>query len=243
MIVFAHRGASGSAPDNSVRAFDLAIDLGTNAIESDARVTIDGKLVFFHDWAVKLSGKAWFPVSLLPSSRMLAMDLGDGQRVPLVSDIFSHFRKRGNLDAISWSIDIAGNRAFKQLLDTARAFSIERNVFACFERPDPFLRWKRAAPSMHMVWSIRGHAIKDIGTRGIINVCKSNGVDVLNLKVSEAYPDLVEETRAEGLRVFIWDVHDKQRYDAALAYRPDAIYTNYPEKVLGGSWNGMPAKR
>jgi glycerophosphoryl diester phosphodiesterase len=48
-FVVAHRGASGSAPENTLAAFSRAIAAGAHAIELDARLTADGKVVVFHD--------------------------------------------------------------------------------------------------------------------------------------------------------------------------------------------------
>lgn len=48
-LVCAHRGASAYHPDNSVAAFEAAIDLGADMIEADVRRTPDGRLVLAHD--------------------------------------------------------------------------------------------------------------------------------------------------------------------------------------------------
>jgi glycerophosphoryl diester phosphodiesterase len=49
VIVFAHRGASIELPENTLEAFRLALDLGADALETDARITRDGKVVLHHD--------------------------------------------------------------------------------------------------------------------------------------------------------------------------------------------------
>jgi glycerophosphoryl diester phosphodiesterase len=48
-IVYAHRGASFELPENTLEAFALAIDLGADAIETDAHMTRDGRIVLSHD--------------------------------------------------------------------------------------------------------------------------------------------------------------------------------------------------
>jgi glycerophosphoryl diester phosphodiesterase len=49
MIVFAHRGASWEAPENTLEAFELAVEQGADYVEFDARVGPDGTLVVHHD--------------------------------------------------------------------------------------------------------------------------------------------------------------------------------------------------
>ena len=48
-LLYAHRGASLELPENTIEAFQLALDLGANAIETDAHLTRDGRVVLSHD--------------------------------------------------------------------------------------------------------------------------------------------------------------------------------------------------
>jgi glycerophosphoryl diester phosphodiesterase len=49
VVNYAHRGASGYAPENTLAAFGLAAELGAQAVELDVRRTLDGALVVLHD--------------------------------------------------------------------------------------------------------------------------------------------------------------------------------------------------
>ena len=48
-MIYAHRGASAELPENTLEAFRLALELGATAIETDAHVTRDGRIVLCHD--------------------------------------------------------------------------------------------------------------------------------------------------------------------------------------------------
>ena len=50
--VFAHRGASGYAPENTLEAFELAVRMGADGVELDVHMTRDGELVVAHDEAL-----------------------------------------------------------------------------------------------------------------------------------------------------------------------------------------------
>ena len=47
--IFAHRGASAYAPENTLEAFDLAVKMGADGVELDVHMTKDGELVVAHD--------------------------------------------------------------------------------------------------------------------------------------------------------------------------------------------------
>ena len=49
MRVFAHRGYSGAYPENTMLSFQKAVEVGTDGIELDVRLSEDGKVVVFHD--------------------------------------------------------------------------------------------------------------------------------------------------------------------------------------------------
>ena len=55
-IAFAHRGARAHAPENTVEAFQLAIRLGANGLETDAWITKDGEVVLDHDGTARIRG-------------------------------------------------------------------------------------------------------------------------------------------------------------------------------------------
>ena len=48
-LVIAHRGASGDAPENTMAAFELAVDQGADVVELDVHLTLDGHPIVFHD--------------------------------------------------------------------------------------------------------------------------------------------------------------------------------------------------
>lgn len=48
-IIYAHRGASAELPENTLAAFARALEVGADAIETDAHMTRDGRVVLVHD--------------------------------------------------------------------------------------------------------------------------------------------------------------------------------------------------
>ena len=54
--IWAHRGASGYAPENTLESFELAIEQKADGIELDVQMTKDGELVVIHDETIDRTG-------------------------------------------------------------------------------------------------------------------------------------------------------------------------------------------
>jgi glycerophosphoryl diester phosphodiesterase len=93
-IVIAHRGASAYAPENTLKAFALAADMGAEMSELDVICTSDGTLVVFHD---DTTGR-WEPtdrvVRDITYADMQSLDIR-GERVPLLAEVLELARTRG----------------------------------------------------------------------------------------------------------------------------------------------------
>src|SRR3954452_18398025 len=88
-LVLGHRGASAYAPENTFAAFDLAVEMGADGIETDVRATRDGVLVLLHDETVDRTTDGTGVVAELNRAQVDALDAGSwfgvayaGERVP-----------------------------------------------------------------------------------------------------------------------------------------------------------------
>ncbi|MBM4413353.1 MAG: glycerophosphodiester phosphodiesterase [Chloroflexi bacterium] len=93
-IVIAHRGASAYAPENTLKAFDLAADMGADMCELDVGLTADGKLAVFHDDTTGRWESQDRPIGQLTMAQMQQLDIR-GERVPELSAVLDLARARG----------------------------------------------------------------------------------------------------------------------------------------------------
>src|SRR6266550_9364554 len=89
-----HRGASALAPENTLRAIELAIDLGLDLVEVDVYLSRDGEVVVIHDENLRrLAGRSE-AVADLTAAELSRVDLGAGQGVPRLVDVLRLARGR-----------------------------------------------------------------------------------------------------------------------------------------------------
>ena len=230
VLIFAHRGASGHAPENTIESFDRAIELGTNAIETDVKATMDGQLVLFHDYGI---GK--FPLyrPLLTLTANQLQRRVTGTIVPRVVDVFLHYRRKRMLHDITWSIDIPSRFVIHRLLVIAKAFKNYDTLYFCNEQPTVLGRWARdGIPAERVVWSIRDRQIARLGENGIVGTCKRNDISIINVKEGWLSRRLASVINDAGLRLFIWDCHDERSINRAYSLDPEAIYSNFPDVAM-----------
>ncbi|MEA3345532.1 MAG: glycerophosphodiester phosphodiesterase [Chloroflexota bacterium] len=101
-LIFAHRGASYRAPENTLSAFRLARDMGADGIELDVQLSRDGVPVVIHDATVDRTTDGSGTVADLTLAELKRLDAGSwfssefaGERIPTLNEVFSVRRTDG----------------------------------------------------------------------------------------------------------------------------------------------------
>jgi glycerophosphoryl diester phosphodiesterase len=94
-VVFAHRGASAWAPENTLAAFRLAVEHGSPAIELDVKLTADRQVVVLHDQTVDRTTNGHGDLRRFTLADLREMDAGSpfsaqyqGERIPTLAEVF-----------------------------------------------------------------------------------------------------------------------------------------------------------
>lgn len=75
-LVVAHRGADAAAPENTMEAYRLAVEMGADAVELDVHLTADGKLALMHDETVERTTDLTGPIASMTLKQLRAADAG-----------------------------------------------------------------------------------------------------------------------------------------------------------------------
>ncbi|MGB3328127.1 MAG: glycerophosphodiester phosphodiesterase family protein [Thermomicrobiales bacterium] len=89
MKIYAHRGASIEFPENTLAAFQRAIDLGVHGIELDVHLAADGVPVVIHDETVDRTTNGVGAVNTLTVDALHALDAGNGNPVPTLDEVLA----------------------------------------------------------------------------------------------------------------------------------------------------------
>ncbi|MCA1553294.1 MAG: glycerophosphodiester phosphodiesterase, partial [Chloroflexi bacterium] len=93
----AHRGASAHAPENTLLAFQRAIELGADLSELDLHLSKDGALIVMHDHTVERTTNGHGAIANLTLAELKQLDAGDGERVSTLPEVIDLVRGRSGL--------------------------------------------------------------------------------------------------------------------------------------------------
>lgn len=122
-VVFAHRGASKFAPENTLASFQKALDMGAQALELDVTLSRDGKVIVIHDDRVDRISNGSGEVSNLLLSEIQKLDAGSwfspqfkGEKIPALEEVFNLVKKQA---LINIELKNAGKRNQELVQKTA----------------------------------------------------------------------------------------------------------------------------
>ena len=94
-LVCAHRGASGYAPENTMKAYRLADKLGAHACENDVHLTKDGEIVVIHDSNISRVSNGKGEVEKMTLAELRKYDFGEGEKIPTLDECLAFFDASG----------------------------------------------------------------------------------------------------------------------------------------------------
>jgi len=228
--VWAHRGACGYAPENTMPAFKLALDMDADGIELDVHFSKDGKIVVCHDEKIDRTSNGQGKITDYTYEELLAFDFGvkfapefKGTKIPLLSEVYELFAPTGKVVNVEIkSIDPAIPAA---LVALEKECGMEgRVIYSSFDH-EQIARTLVADPNAFIAPLYSFNMVK--AWDYVANIPakashpKMNQVDL--------YPEYVEEMHKRGIRVHAWTVNTAEDVKHLAEAGVDAVITNYPD--------------
>ena len=219
-LVIGHQGCDGLRPGNTLAAFRHAIALGADVLECDVHRTRDGRLAILHDAHVDRTTNGHGAVRDLTMAELAALDAGGGEPVPELDALLALAAGRVRLAVELKAPDTAG-----PAVAAARARGLLADVtFISFQMP--LLAEVRALAPEAATGALFGHVDP-------ANLAQAKGVDATLLEVEfhGVGPDLLAQTRAAGLPLWVWTPDEVPDLTRMAALGLDGITTNRPDRL------------
>jgi glycerophosphoryl diester phosphodiesterase len=217
--IIAHRGASAHAPENTLAAFQRAIDDGADGIEFDVRLTRDGDAVVFHDRTLKRT--AGFDAEIIESIPTLAAAL----------DFLSEFQG-------SIYIELKGKeRDIGRLTDRVAVCLNEREIVGRVVvksfKLSVIPRIKLLCPGIRTA-ALFAPKIRNIlrKEKYLVKIAEELGADEISVHFSLATRKLMRKAERRGMSVVIWTADHPRWVKRATKLGIKAIITNDPGRLI-----------
>lgn len=237
VVCFAHRGARGHAPENTLLAFNLAFDLGADAIECDVQRSRDGELVIIHDDTVSRTTDGVGAVAALTFEDLRALDAGAfwrmPQRIPTLAETLDLVRNRDG----ALNLEIKGE-SLEDAMGTAEAVE---PVLAALEEPlrsrllvssfelAAVARLKERLPWLRVAALYSG---REWQKRDMLAPALAMGAEAIHPGVALTTAELIAKAHAANLRVNVWTANRRAIIRKLIAWGADGLFSDYPERVV-----------
>lgn len=217
LIKIGHRGARAYEPENTLRSFQKAIELGVNAVEFDVRRTKDNQLVVIHNANVNKTTNGNGPVNELTLDEIKRFVTEKNEKVPTLEEALQFLGKR-----VTILLELKETGIAKQVLNLVHKKGLTENIIIISFHEDT-LRKVRELDS-------------EIVT-GLIYVRHKNPVQTaLDLNVQYLLPlyrfthsDNVRKAHENGLKVIVWTINTAEEVAEYKKKGVDGIASDKPE--------------
>lgn len=229
-FVMAHRGFDLSGLENSMVAFQAAVDLGVSHVETDVHATVDGVLVAFHDDTLNRTTDSSGRIRDLTWAQVAKARIGGVEPVPRLDDLLGSFPR------LRVNVDVKARPAIRPLVRVIRRHRAQDRVcvasFSDLRRLT--VRWllgKPVATSPGRIvttgyWlagqvPVLGQRLRRVAARGL--TCLQLPPTAGPLRVDRSF---VETAHELGLQVHVWTVNDPAQMRTLLDHGVDALITD-----------------
>ena len=231
MKIIAHRGASGTAPENTMPAFELGWSCGSDGVEMDLRLTADGRVAVIHDPSTGRTGDVDLVVADSTLEELRVADVGGwkgdeyaGTRVPELSEV---------LRAAP-----TGRELVLELKIGAEIFPVMRELVTDAGNPEEDLVIISFNESVFEAKSFfpnaRAYFLESDPVKLQASIARSAeaGLDGLDIAWNLVDESVMEAAKAAGLDIYVWTVDDVEVAKRMRDLGVSGLTTNQPELML-----------
>jgi glycerophosphoryl diester phosphodiesterase len=222
--IIAHRGAAGSAPENTLAAVEEALAQGTDWVEIDVQETADGQIAVVHDAdLMKLAGVP-LQIHAEEFAALAAEDIGSwfdpvfaDQRVPLLRDVLEIVRGRASL--------------LIEFKHYGHADKLEERVIAEVEAAgmaDQVALMSLKYPSVQKAITLRPDWRSGVLAASAVGDLARLDGDFLAVRAAMAQPGLLRRLHAADKEIYVWTVNDPLEMSKMISKGVDGIITDEP---------------
>lgn len=229
-IVYAHRGASAYASENTRIAFEKAIELNTNGIELDLQKTKDGKIVIFHDDYIDKKSNGTGKIEEHTYQELLELDFGswfDNKYKDEKIVLFEDFAKDYLDKDLTFAIELKVLGIEKETLDIINKYKVHDNIYITSFLYEALENVRNITSNIKLSWLIEDRISKE----NIEKILKINGTQICP-RASLVSKEDIEFSNNNGVGVRLWGINNGEIMQKVYKMNIEGMTVNFPDKLI-----------
>lgn len=215
LIKVGHRGAAGYEPENTLRSFQKAIDLGVDMVELDVHVCKTGELVVIHEYFIDGTKNG--------RNFVAELDLAE-LKTPTLAEVLDLINRKAKVN-----IELKGRNTAEPVVNLIKKYVENGWSF------DDFLVSSFLYDELKEARKLDKNLKIGILTKSIsddyFNFAKEVGAHSLNIRIDCINKEIAEKAHEKGFKVFVWTADTVEDTEKAKSLGADYICSNYPDKI------------
>jgi len=220
MLIYAHRGSSGTEPENTIRAFRQAIADGAGGVELDVHLSSDGVPVVIHDRDVSRTTNGKGNIDELNLGKIKGLDAGNGERVPTLTEVLHLLAGKRKL-----YVEVKQANIVPTVLDVLESYPKAEWLIGSFDLDT--LRQARSMSATAELWPIAVTL-----TDEILAAATEVRASAVSLHSIGATADVVERLTAAHLGLAVWTVNDVAEAQRVRDLGAVGLCTDVPATIV-----------
>jgi len=217
MLKIGHRGAKAYEPENTLRSFTKAIELGVDAVELDARRTREGEVVVIHDAKVDKTTNGKGSVSDLTLNEIKQLVTDKGERIPTLDEALDFLDKK-----VKILIELKETGLEEKVLGLIHGKGLEKNVIIVSFQEEALRRVRELDDEVDtgLIYVRHRNPIKaalDLGAKYLLSLYRFTHTANVN------------KAHENGLKVIVWTINKQEEVLEYVKKGVDGIASDRPD--------------
>jgi len=220
-----HRGNPAENPENTMRSFRSAIDVGCDLIECDVHLSADGRLVVIHDHTLERTTNGAGLVRDHSAAELRKLDAGEGEKIPLLQEVVELA-----LGKVGLVIEIKQVPPLYPGLEE-KLVNMLRQLGALSECAVVSFNHMAIHELRKIERSLQLGILEGARPMHPAKLLREAGADVYSPHWGATDPQVVKEVHSAGGAVGVWPVDDDTAVQWCKYCKPDSVFSNRPREV------------
>ncbi len=219
VMVIAHRGACTEAPENTLRAFEQAVDAGAEMIEFDTHKTLDNHVVVIHDRSTARTSNVDIMIHASTLEQVREVSLEDGLQIPTLEEVFVQFKGK-----IYFQIEVTETEMAPEVIALIDKYDVYDQCFISSFLDRTLPTYKNSKKKIMLAYISHEQ-------NSLFRKAAKLELDGVHPQYKMLTPELVSKFHSKNLFVNPWPVDSPEDWEYLIKCGVDGLITNYPREL------------